>query len=70
MGRGHKGVINQSKIKGNNTCERHREEDKPMFLIGLKKKRANLAVVDLPEDFLNELRQMNPSVLAKTLMKM
>ena len=37
MGRGRKGVINQSKIKANNACERHREQDKPVFLLGLKK---------------------------------
>ena len=38
MGRGRKGVINQSKIKANNACERHREQGKPVFLLGLKKK--------------------------------
>jgi len=37
MGRGRKGVINQSKTKANKTCERHREQDKPVFLLGLKK---------------------------------
>ena len=37
MGRGRKGVINQSKIKSNNACERHREQDKPVFFLGLKK---------------------------------
>jgi len=28
MGRGRKGVINQTKIKSNNACERHREQEK------------------------------------------
>ena len=38
MGRGRSGIINQSKKKGYHSCERHREEDKNMVTVGIKKK--------------------------------
>ena len=59
MGRGRKGVINQSKIKANNACERHREQDKPVFLLGLKKNRSKPADFVLSDGTMTALRQMD-----------
>ena len=39
MGRGRSGIINQSKTKGYHSCERHREQDKNMVTVGVKKKK-------------------------------
>ena len=71
MGRGRKGVINQIKIKANNACERYREKDKPVFLLGLRKKNRSK-----PADFVSSdgtmtaLRQMKPSEVANILVNM
>ena len=69
MGRGRKGVMNQSNKKNNKRCGLIPDQDRQMFIDGIKPV-VNKTVVELPEDVLNELRQMNSSVLAKTLMNM
>ena len=69
MGRGRKGVLNQSNKKIVKRCGLIPNQDNQMFIEGIKP-AIDQTVVDLPEDFLNELTQMNPSVLAKTLMNM
>ena len=69
MGRGRKGVINQSNKKNVKRCGLIPNQDNQLFRDVIKP-AINQEVVDLPEDFLNDLRQMNPSVLAKTLMNM
>ena len=61
MGRGRKGVINQSKIKANNTCKRLREQEKPLFFLGLKKNRSKPADFVLSDGTMAALRQMKPS---------
>ena len=68
MGRGRRGVINQSKTKGNHSCERHREEDKNLFTVGVKKNKPKKAGFEISEVFLAELRKMDQSLLAKKLL--
>ena len=70
MGRGRKGVLIQSSKKDAKKSWSKQNKDNQIFIVGKRNPAVKLTVVDLPEDFLNDLRQMNPSVLAKTLMKM
>ena len=70
MGRGRKGVINQTKIKGNNACERHREQEKHVFFLGLKKNRSKPADFVLSDGTMAALRQMKPSEVANILVNM
>ena len=70
MGRGRKGVINQSKIKANDACERYREQDKPVFLVRLKKDRSKPADFVLSDGTMTALRQMKPSEVANILVNM
>ena len=70
MGRGRRGVINQSRIKGNNNCDRYREQDKNLFLIGLKKNRPKPADIVLSDGDMEALRQMKPSEVANILVNM
>ena len=70
MGRGRKGVLIQSSKKDDKKKWSIPDKDNQVFIVGKKHLSNNQTVVDLPEDVLNELRQMNPSVLAKTLMNM
>ena len=70
MGRGRKGVLIQSSKKDDKKSWSIPNKDNQVFIVGKKHLANNKTVVDLPEDFLNEMRQMNPSVLAKTLMNM
>ena len=65
MGRGRKGVIKQG-------CKEKKEsgllpkEDK-MFFCGRSNNPANQTIVDIPEEVLNELRQLNPRDVANIL---
>ena len=61
MGRGRKGVMNQSNKKIVKRCGLIPNQDRQMFIDGIKP-AVNQTVVELPEDVLNELRQMNPGV--------
>ena len=70
MGRGRKGVINQSKIKAINVCERHREQDKPVFSLGLKKNRSKPADFVSYDGAMTAFRQMKPSEVANILVNM
>ena len=70
MGRGRKGVINQSKIKAINAYERHREQDKPVFLLGLNKYRSKPADFVLSDGTMTALRQMKPSEVINILVNM
>ena len=69
MGRGRKGVKKQSIKKNVKRCGLIPNQDNQIFIQGIKP-AVSQTVIGLPEDVLNELRQMNPSVLAKTLMNM
>ena len=70
MGRGRKGVLIQSSKKDDKKNWSISNKDNQVFIVGKKHLTNNQTVVEFPGDVLNELRQMNPSVLAKTLMKM
>ena len=70
MGRWRKGVLIQSSKKDDKKSWSIPDKDNKVFIVGNKHLANNQTVVELPEDVLKELRQMNPSVLAKTLMKM
>ena len=70
MGRGRKGVLIQSSKKDDKKKNGLSNKDNEVFIVGKKHLANNQTVVEFPEDVLNELRQMNPSVLAKTLMNM
>ena len=69
MGRGRKGVMIQSNKKNFKRFGRIPNQDNQLIRDGIKP-AVNQTAVDLPEDVLKQLRQMNPSVLAKTLMNM
>ena len=69
MGRGRKGVMTQSNKKIFKRFGSIANQDNQLIRDGIKL-AVNQTSVVLPEDFLNDLRQMNPSVLAKTLMNM
>ena len=60
MGRGRKGVVTQ----GNG--ELLPKEDRIIFPIG-KKETPNQTIADIPEEVLNELRQLNPRAVANIL---
>ena len=70
MGRGRKGVLIQSSKKDDKKPWSIPNKDNQVFIVGKRHLANNQEVVDLPEDFSNDLRQMNPSVLAKTLINM
>ena len=70
MGRGRKGVLIQSSKKDDKKNRSISNKDNQVFLVGKKHLANNQTVVEFPEDVLNELRQMNPSVLAKILTNM
>jgi len=58
MGRGRKGVIEQgNKIK--KSCGSLPKEDRNVFSSGIRT-TVNQTFVDIPEEVLNELRQLNP----------
>ena len=70
MGRGRKGVLIQISKKDDKKNRSISNKDNQVFIVGKKHLANNQTVVEFPEDVLNELRQMNPSVLAKTLTNM
>ena len=70
MGRGRKGVLIQISKKDDKKNRSVSNKDNQVFIVGKKHLANNQTVVEFPEDVLNELRQMNPSVLAKTLTNM
>ena len=67
MGRGRRGIINQSKTKGRHSYDRHREEEQKTIIVGLKNKPKKPGF-EITEDFLAELRKMDQSLLAKNLL--
>ena len=66
MGRGRKGVIDQGNKKIKQTCGQLPKPDRNSFRCGLKNS-VNQTIVDIPEEVLNELRQMNPRDVANIL---
>ena len=70
MGRGRKGVLIQISKKDDKKNRSISNKDNQVFIVGKKHLANNQTVVEFPEDVLNELRQMNPSVLAKILTNM
>ena len=69
MGRGRKGVMIQSNKKNVKRCGLIPNQDNQMFRDGIKP-AVNQTVIGLPEDVLNELRQMNPREVANILVNM
>ena len=64
MGRGRKGVYSQS-AKKENKMWKISEKDKQVFVLGATKGKQKVVV--MPEEVLNELRQIDPRVLANIL---
>jgi len=58
MGRGRKSIVVQGKNK-RKECGPLPMQDRNFFNLGLKNP-ANQTIVDIPEEVLNELRQLNP----------
>jgi len=59
MGRGRKGVTDQGNKKNNKTGGLLPKEDRILFW-GRFKNPVNQTSVDIPEEVLNQLRQLNP----------
>ena len=70
MGRGRKGVLSQSNKKDYKKYRSFPDKDNQIFLFWKIHPAANQKVVDLPEDVLNELRQVNPREVANILVNM
>ena len=69
MGRGRKGVINQRNKKNIKRSGNIPIKDSQLMICGIKP--AGKQTFDgFPEDFLNDLRQMNPRELANILVNM
>ena len=64
MGRGRKGAMTQ-RNKKENKMWKISEKDKQVFVLGATKGKQKVAV--MPEEVLNELRQIDPRVLANIL---
>ena len=64
MGRGRKGAMTQGNKKENKMWKIS-EKDKQVFVLGATKGKQKVVV--MPEDVLNELRQIDPRVLANIL---
>ena len=64
MGRGRKGAMTQ-RNKKENKMWKISEKDKQVFVLGATKGKQKVVV--MPEDVLNELRQIDPRVLANIL---
>ena len=69
MGRGRKGVMNQSNKKNIKRCGLIPNQDNQIFRDGIKP-AVNQKVIGLPEEVLNELRQMDPREVANILVNM
>jgi len=65
MGRGRKSFIVQGKIK-KKECGAPPMRERTFFHLG-SKTSANQNIVDIPEEVLNELRQLNPPDIANIL---
>ena len=65
MGRGRKSIIAQGKNK-KKECGPLPKEDNNFFILGTKIP-TNQTIVDVPEEVLNELRQLNPRDIANIL---
>ena len=70
MGRGRKGVIIQSSKKDDKKNRSISNKDNQVFIVGKKYLANNQTVIGLPEDVLNEMRQMNPREVANILINM
>ena len=70
MGRGCKGVLIQSSKKDDKKSWSIPNKDNQVFIVGKRHLANNQTVVDLPEDVLNELRQMNPREVSNILVNM
>ena len=68
MGRGRKGVTNQSIKKCLITYKGQREEDEKMVFYGLQKNKPRKQGFEISEDFLTQLRKMNQGQLANELL--
>ena len=66
MGRGRKGVIDQGNNKNKRSCGPLPKEERIIVPFG-KKRTPNQTIIDLPEEFLNAFRQMNPRDVANIL---
>ena len=66
MGRGRRGILNQSQKKGHHYCKRSREDDKILLLSG--NQHSKKSGFEISEDFLAELRKMDQSSLANELL--
>ena len=64
MGRGRKGAMTQ-RNKKENKMWKISEKDKQVFVLGATKGKQKVVV--MPEEVLNELRQIDPRVLANIL---
>ena len=64
MGRGRKGAMTQ-RNKKENKMWKISEKDKQVFVLGATKGKQKVVV--MPEDVLNELKQIDPRELAKIL---
>jgi len=65
MGRGGKSIIAQGQNK-KKECGSLPMQDKNFFILGTKIP-TNQTIVDIPEEVLNELRQLNPRDVANIL---
>ena len=65
MGRG-RGVINQGNKKIKKECGPLPKVEKEIFCLGMKNP-TNQNIIDIPEEVLNEFRQLNPRAVANIL---
>ena len=70
MGRGRKGVMIQSSKKDDKKNRSIPNKDNHVFIVGKKHLANNKTVIGLPEDVLNEMRQMNLREIANILVNM
>ena len=66
MGRGCKGIIIQGTKKDKSNCGPLKKEERIYSMNG-ERKTPNQTIIDLPEEFLNVFRQMNPRDVANIL---
>ena len=66
MGRGRKSFISQGKSKIKKQFGPPKKEDRELIHFGVKPP-TNQIIFDIPEEVLNELRQLNPRAVANIL---
>jgi len=66
MGRGRKSLVLQGYSKHKKECGPLPKEDRELIRFGVKTP-TNKIIVDIPEEVLNELRQLNPRAVANIL---